>query len=140
MSSIDKGVEKVVHEMGRNIRVERKGNTIYGYSNGEVVFTLADRYGWITKEEQDAVKRQIRSYDSRKVRERALELERARLENLRKESINKVKSTISSKILEINQEKQKDTALIDKVNSSYNLISSKVESISKISSLLDISS
>lgn len=140
MSSIDKGVEKVVHEMGRNIRVERKGNTIYGYSNGEVVFTLADRYGWITKEEQDAVKRQIRSYDSRKVRERALELERARLENLRKESINKVKSTISSKILDINQEKQKDTALIDKVNSSYNLISSKVESISKISSLLDISS
>ena len=136
MSSIDKGVERVVHEMGRNIRVERRGNTIYGYSNGEVVFTLADRYGWINQEESESVKRQIRAFDSKKSRERALELERQRIENLRKQAVASLKNAINSKRSEINEQKNKDLSLIKSVSNSYNGLSTKIESINKTSSIL----
>ena len=47
MSSIDKGVEQVVSRLGRNVKVQKRGNTIYGIMNGEVIFSLADRYGYI---------------------------------------------------------------------------------------------
>ena len=140
MSSIDKGVERVVHEMGRNIRVERRGNTIYGYSNGEVVFTLADRYGWINQEESESVKRQIRAFDSKKSRERALELERQRIENLRKQAVASLKNAINSKRSEINEQKNKDLSLIKSVSNSYNALSTKIESINKTSSILNVSS
>lgn len=140
MSSIDKGVERVVHEMGRNIRVERRGNVIYGFSNGEIVFSLADRYGYINEEEKKTVRRQIASYDSRKNIERLRELERIRLEKLRKEAINEVKNNVNAKLSQINNDKLKDNSLINNVYNSYNTIINKLLKVQESSSLFNITS
>lgn len=65
MSSIDKGVEQVASRLNRNVRVVKRGNTIYGYINGEVVFSLADRYGYINTSEENTINEGIRAYEAR---------------------------------------------------------------------------
>ena len=86
MSSIDKGVEQVVNRMGRNVKVEKRGNTIYGVMNGEVIFSLADRYGYINSSEEAIIRDGIRRYDmeEKQRRERAEAERRARAEAIRR--------------------------------------------------------
>ena len=86
MSSIDKGVEQVVSRMGRNVRVVKRGNVIYGYMNGEQVFSLADRYGYINDREEEIIRDGIRRYDEeeRRRRERREAERRAREEAIRR--------------------------------------------------------
>jgi hypothetical protein len=88
MSSIDKGVEQVVNRLGRNVRVIKRGNTIYGYMGGEVVFTLADRYGYVNTAEEQIIRDGIRRYDEEQARREA-EKEAAR--RAREEAIRRAK-------------------------------------------------
>ena len=85
MSSIDKGVEAVVRETGRNVQVVHRGNYIVGIINGEEVFRIADRYGYIHEDEREAVRSGIYRYEQRRQREEALRIAREREEQMRRE-------------------------------------------------------
>lgn len=118
MSSIDKGVEQVVSQLGRNVRVERRGNTIVGIMNGEVIFSMADRWGYINEEEKAIIRNGIRRYDEeqrrrkeeaaaeRRAREEAIrrareEAERRRIEAERQEAVRSARSLIETRRSEI---------------------------------------
>lgn len=83
MSSIDKGVENLVSGMGKNIRVSKQGNMIVGYINGERVFSIADRYGYLKDDEKNSIIKQINQYERKK---RQAEESRRRAEEMRREA------------------------------------------------------
>lgn len=83
MSSIDKGVENLVSGMGKNIRVSKEGNMIIGHINGERVFSIADRYGYLNEDERKRIIGQINQYEQRK---RQAEENRRRAEEMAREA------------------------------------------------------
>lgn len=99
MSSIDKGVTSTVQSMGRNVTVSHMGNYIVGQINGEEVFRIADRYGYINDSERAQIRSGLDAYDrrqselrarrereeARREREEALRLAREQEERLRRE-------------------------------------------------------
>ena len=86
MSSIDKGVEQVVNQLGRNVRVERRGNNIVGIMDGEVIFSMPDRWGYINESEKDIIRRGIENHEQaqRRRQEEAAAERRAREEAIRR--------------------------------------------------------
>lgn len=103
MSSIDKGVEQVANQLNRNVRVVKRGNTIYGYIDGEVVFSLADRYGYINAGETQIVNEGIRAYEARQraLREAAEEQRKQMLEAERIAARDAARGAIAEKRREL---------------------------------------
>lgn len=159
MSSIDKGVEQVVNRLGRNVRVVKFGSTIYGYMNGEVVFSLADRYGYINDREEQIIRDGIRRYDEearrrrerqeaeRRAREEAIrrareEAERQRremLERERRQALSDARAAVSAKRNEAQSAMNKRSRLSEQVNNSATQRRNAIASLSKLSPMLDFS-
>ncbi len=116
MSSIDKGVEQVVNRLGKNVRVVKRGNTIYGYMNGEVVFSLADRYGYIRSDEEAIVENGIRRYEEEERRRRA---RRAEEKRAREEAVRRAKEE---------SERQRQLRLEEERREAYNALTAQVSS------------
>ena len=159
MSSIDKGVEQVVSRLGRNVRVVKSGNTIYGYMGGEVVFSMADRYGYINSYEEQIIRDGIRRYDEeearrraareaeRRAREEAIQRAREEAERLRREQLEaERKKAHSDLVKEIARKREEmsrsvNAALNDekKVRAGMQVRSNAVKSLASISSHFDFS-
>ena len=159
MSSIDKGVEQVVNRLGRNVRVVKHGSTIYGYMNGEVVFSLADRYGYINDREEQIIRDGIRRYDEeqrlrrerqeaeRRAREEAIrrareEAERQRremLERERRQALAAAKNAVTEKKNQVKAALNKKTELSNAVNNAAMDRRNRISALSKLSSELDFS-
>lgn len=86
MSSIDKGVVDVARRCDSRIKVVNDGSTITGSIDGQVIFRLRDRYGYINDEER----RQIFSAFSEYKREQ--ESRAHRLEEERKQVLREVQA------------------------------------------------
>ena len=86
MSSIDKYIEDIAFRLDKSVKVEKIGNTIYGYKGGEQIFAIADRYGYANSDDERIVREGIRRYDEREALKEAEkeEMRRAREEALRK--------------------------------------------------------
>jgi len=158
MSSIDKGIEKIVNRMGRNVRVSHSGDYIVGRINGEVVFRVHDRYGYVSATEEQIVRDGIRRYDEeqrrraqraaeeRRRREEALRLarlqaekeERERLERLRVQARQQAFDTLKLKKQELRNVIAKHQANNDLIQKELNSINNYVVN-SKKYSWLDIS-
>lgn len=141
MSSIDKGVEQVVNRLGRNVRVEKNGNTIYGIMNGEVVFSLADRYGYINSQEEAVIRNGIRRYDEAIQRAR-IEAERQRKEMLERERVaeyEKVRQKINAKRSQINAMIQKLESCGESMKKTNEKRAAELAAISSAYPLLDFS-
>lgn len=159
MSSIDKGVEQVVNRMGRNVRVVKRGNVIYGYMNGEQVFSLADRYGYINDREEAIIRDGIRRYDEeerrrqerreaeRRAREEAIrrareEEERRRREMLeaeRRQAIANLKRAAEEKRREINGAISRRQEAVRAIESAAEKRRKGIEGMSRRASGLDFS-
>ena len=116
MSSIDKGVEQVVNRLGRNVRVQKRGNTIYGIINGEVVFSLADRYGYINSQEEEIIRDGIRRYDEA-VRRARIEAERQRLARLEEERVAEYRMVVN----QIDRKRTQIVSMISRIQRSEDL-------------------
>ena len=159
MSSIDKGVEQVVSRLGRNVRVVKSGNTIYGYMGGEVVFSMPDRYGYINASEEKIIRDGIRRYDeeeaqrqaareaARRAREEAIRRAREEAERLRREQLEAERKRAHSELLsEIARKRDEITRVIKtasdnekKVLAGIQTRKNAVKSLTSISSRFDFS-
>ena len=159
MSSIDKGVEQVVNRLGRNVKVVKRGNTIYGIMNGEVIFSLADRYGYINEREESIIRNGIRRYDEeeRVRRQRVQEEQRARREAIQREkeaaerqrqmmleqervaAHKALKNTISKKREELNRALEKCKKAQASINIGIKRREDAVKEIAGLCSIIDLS-
>ncbi len=80
MSSIDKGVISVANKIDSRVRVTNANGRIVGRINGQVVFDIADRYGYLHDDEAERVRNGINAYLYNENAERRMEEERRRRE------------------------------------------------------------
>ena len=152
MSSIDKGIEQMSEVRNSNIQVSHRGNMIVGTMNGEVVFTIADRYGYLTQSEREAIANDIEGYKRRKrlereryeeqlrlERERQLEEERRRREEERQNAIANARNTISYKKNQVTQAKTNDLTTIERVKANANALMNQYKGVARSNQILDIS-
>ena len=62
MSSIDKYVEEAAKNVDSRVKVTNSGGRIIGRINGQVVFNIADRYGYLHDDEKQTVQNGVRRY------------------------------------------------------------------------------
>ena len=92
MSSIDKYVEGEARQYNPNVSVYNTNGHIVGRINGEVVFDIADRYGYLSDAERSMIRTSIHQYElERQERERR---ERERLENERRAARERLKRRV----------------------------------------------
>ena len=159
MSSIDKGVEQVVSRLGRNVKVQKRGNTIYGIMNGEVIFSLADRYGYINSSEEQIIRDGIRRYDEeerlrrerieaenrarreaiQRAKEEAERQRREMLERERQTALRELNCAISAKRSELARSVENRVKAEKDIDTAMKRRDSEVNEIAKLSSLLDLS-
>lgn len=152
MSSIDKGIEQMSEVRNSNIQVSHRGNMIVGTMNGEVVFTIADRYGYLSQSEREAIANDIEGYKRRKrlereryeeqlrrERERQLEEERRRREEERQNAIANARNTISYKKNQVTQAKANDLTTIERVKANANALMNQYKNVARSNQILDIS-
>lgn len=125
MSSIDKYVEQEAQSLNRNVRVSKMGSYIVGTLNGEVVFQIADRYGYLNESERRAIAEGLENYEERK----RLEEERIRrlIEEQKAELRNKINQAVSTKRQIISNLIQSDNNRLAKANESLSTVSSDLE-------------
>lgn len=156
MSSIDKGVEQVVNQLGRNVRVERRGNTIVGVMNGEVIFSMADRWGYINEAEKEIIRNGIRRYDEeqarrraeseaeRRAREEAIrrareEAERRRIEAERQEALRAARALIETRRTELAGILARRTAAVNEAAEAARSRKNAIADVSALCRSLDFS-
>ena len=159
MSSIDKGVEQVVSRLGRNVKVQKRGNTIYGIMNGEVIFSLADRYGYINNSEEQIIRDGIRRYDEeerlrrerieaenrarreaiQRAKEEAERQRREMLERERQTALRELNSAIAAKRSELTRSVENRVRIEKDIDIAMKRRESEVNEIAKLSSLFDLS-
>lgn len=89
MSSIDKYVIQEAKRQNPNVQVVNSAGRIVGRINGQVVFNIADRYGYLSSSESLAIQSGIKAYELAQERERQrLEAERLERERRRKAAYN----------------------------------------------------
>lgn len=157
MSSIDKGVEQVVSQLGRNVRVERRGSTIVGIMNGEVIFSMADRWGYINESEKQIIRDGIRRYDEeqrrrqeqaaaeRRAREEAIrraqeEAERRRKEAERQEALRAARAQIEARRSEASAAVARRSASANGVDEAARARKNALSGVASLCRSLDLSS
>ena len=121
MSSIDKGIRDIANDLDSRIQVRHQGDQIIGTINGEVVFSVTDRYGYVNSYERSLVVEGVVAYKERKRREReAYELakieeqrrkereEQERLERARIQAIAEVNDLIVKKRSLVESQRKQD--------------------------------
>lgn len=117
MSSIDKYVEEHAKNIDRRVRVTNSGGRIVGRINGQKVFDIPDRYGYLNDNERGIIQRAMATYlneerhqreeEERRRREeeerrrREEEERRRRLEEQRQRSIASARTVIEAKKKEV---------------------------------------
>lgn len=109
MSSIDKYVEEHAQNLDRRVRVTNSGGRIVGRINGQVVFNVADRYGYLNDNERAIIQRGVNNYlvqereeaarraEEEARRRREEEERRRRLEAERQSAIAQARTAIQNK-------------------------------------------
>lgn len=156
MSSIDKGVEQVVNQLGRNVRVERRGNNIVGIMDGEVIFSMPDRWGYINESEKDIIRRGIENHEQaqrrrqeeaaaeRRAREEAIrraqeEAERRRIEAERQQAVRYARAQIEERRNEVNGMLAGRTNALNAVKESARTRKNAIAAAAAICRTLDLS-
>lgn len=102
MSSIDKYVEGEARRCNPAVSVVKRDGMIYGSINGQRIFAIADRYGYLTDSERNTIQNSVRRYQHNQEEERErLRRERERLEKERRDLRDKVRAqqnTLRSKL------------------------------------------
>lgn len=142
MSSIDKGIEGIVNRMGRNVQVSHSGTYIVGKINGEVIFRIPDRWGYVNQNDERIVREGIRRYDEeqriraqrlaeeRRRREEALRLARLQAEKEERERLERLRLQARQQTLEVlNNKKQEVKNLVSKHQANTNLMQKELASI-----------
>ena len=92
MSSIDKYVATSAKEYNPKVHVYKSGGKIIGTINGHTVFSLRDRVGYLSSDEERVIRTSIEKYERNeqemKERER-LERERLERERLERERLER---------------------------------------------------
>lgn len=130
MSSIDKGIRDIANELDRRIQVRHQGDQIIGTINGEVVFSVTDRFGYVNSYERAMIVEGVSAYTERKRREReAYELakleeqrrrereEQERLERIRVQAITEVNDLIVKKRSLVESQRKQDLEKVQLIKS-----------------------
>lgn len=104
MSSIDKYVEDTARSYDSRIRVTNNFGRIVGKINGEVIFNISDRYGFLNDSERETIYSQIELYHEKEneERKRREEEERRRKEEERQRELANLENEINNKLQTIN--------------------------------------
>lgn len=104
MSSIDKYVEDTARSYDSRIRVTNNFGRIVGKINGEVIFNISDRYGFLNDSERQTIYSQIELYHEKENEERKIreEEERRRKEEERQRELANLENEINNKLQTIN--------------------------------------
>lgn len=104
MSSIDKYVEDTARSYDSRIRVTNYFGRIVGKINGEVIFNISDRYGFLNDSERETIYSQIELYHEKEneERKRREEEERRRKEEERQRELANLENEINNKLQTIN--------------------------------------
>lgn len=103
MSSIDKYVETEAESCDPRVRVRTEGGRIRGYIDGELVFDINDRVGYLSENERRIIRESVARYQADEARRREeerrrrIEEERRRLEAERQAALRKLKDAVESK-------------------------------------------
>lgn len=101
MSSIDKYVEGEARSCNPHVNVVNSGGMIRGYIGGNLIFSIADRYGYLSDSERSTIRDSIREFEAEEQeRERR---EQIRIENERIAARNTLKSALVAKKNEIRE-------------------------------------
>ena len=92
MSSIDKYVEGEARSFNPRVRVVNDGVRIKGYIEGNLVFSIADRYGYLSSSERSIIKNSIKEYEAEE--QERIRREQIRIENERIAARNELKSEV----------------------------------------------
>ena len=144
MSSIDKGIENIVNRMGRNVRVSHSGDYIVGTINGEVIFRVHDRYGYVNANEEQIVRDGIRRYDEeqrrraqraaeeRRRREEAIRLARLQAEKEERERLERLRIQAKEQSIEVLKSKKLELKnMVSRHQTNSDTIQKELTSISK---------
>ena len=89
MSSIDKGVRRVAKDIDPRVVVTNVFGRITGTINGRVVFSIADRYGYVDSRESKIIADGINAFNEAEEENRKREAER--LENERRAAMTEAR-------------------------------------------------
>lgn len=92
MSSIDKYVEGEARSCNPHVRVVNSGGMIKGYIGGNLVFSIADRYGYLSDSERSTIRNSIHEYEAEE--QERIRREQIRIENERIAARNALKSAV----------------------------------------------
>lgn len=92
MSSIDKYVEGEARSCNPRVSVSKSGGMIIGRIGGEVVFKIADRYGYLSDSERSTIRNSIHEYEAEE--QERIRREQIRIENERVAARNALRSSI----------------------------------------------
>ena len=90
MSSIEKYVSGEGRKYDPRVRVTHEGGNLVGRVDGKVVFSIADRYGYLSNSERDAIRTSFDLFEEQEKERRRAERERA--ENVRREALARVRN------------------------------------------------
>lgn len=94
MSSIDKYVIGEARKYDPRVRVTHEGGNLVGRVDGKVVFSIADRYGYLSNSERDAIRTSFDLFEEQEKERRRVERERA--ENVRREALARVRNALAA--------------------------------------------
>lgn len=92
MSSIDKYVEGEARSCNPHVNVVKRGGMIRGYIGGNLVFSIADRYGYLSDSERSTIRDSIREYEAEE--QERIRREQIRIENERIAARSALKSAV----------------------------------------------
>lgn len=121
MSSIDKYVEQCAKSINSRTQVRHEGEYLVGRIDGQEVFRMRDRYGYINDDEKSIVRQGLQHYEYQQ-RQRALELarrmeeeaRRRRMEEERVAAYNRAKTVVEQKRRQLEASTSHKTAAHDK--------------------------
>lgn len=93
MSSIDKYVEREAQQLDPRISVRHEGGNIVGRINGDLVFSIQDRYGFLNSYESSIISASTQRYHQQEQMER---------ERMRIQAQNELKIAVKAKINSLN--------------------------------------
>ena len=79
MSSIDKYVIGEARKYDPRVRVTHEGGNLVGRVDGKVVFSIADRYGYLNNSERDAIRTSFDLFEEQEKERRRMEREKRRM-------------------------------------------------------------
>lgn len=132
MSSIDKYVESTAKGLDSRVSVQNCGGQLVGKINGKVVFSIADRYGFLSPDESRIINTSIQQFHAE---------ERQRLEQARIAKRTELQNTIANKIKDLEAGKasvQRDTNdLMGEISAALNATRSDFVDLSSFAQKLD---